>query len=211
MVGNIQERRETPLMRVVQGGSQPAISSVQSKAMLADRITPEARERGLKAIAGLGALLERDLFSRQEKGFEKRLEALKNSISSLLCGDAPVFKEHGDASERLVSRNHEIRIALSIEDGKPVLCHELESAIGVMLYMMKESEVSKRVGVLIGREEGGGRQIIFISGSGMKNLGPELLLAVRSAVELLGCEFRPNVSSVTIFVPLRQDGVPLAI
>jgi len=211
MGGNIQEKREAPLMRVVQGGSRPAFPSVQAKAIMPDGMTPAMRERGRQAIAGLEKILEDCVFSRQEKGFEKCLVELKGAIAGLLGGSAPKFEKYDNAAERLVSRNHEIRIALDIEDGAPALCPEIESAIGTMLYMMKESDITKKVGMRIGKEEGGARQIIQISGSGIKNLGSNLLPAVRSAVELLGCEFRPNGSSVTILVPLQQDGVPLAI
>ena len=201
---NVQERFGAQAMRVLQGGSQPAISGAQAKALMERRISPELRERAQKAVAGLERMLAED-FTRQEQGFRRSLLALKEAISGLLCGTSPVLEKYGrDAIEALVSRNHEIRISLAIEDGKPSLCPEMESAIGAMLYMMNEYE-SKRVGLRIGKEDGNERQIILISGSSIKNFSPNVLPAVRAAVELLGAEFRPNGASVTILVPLQPN------
>jgi hypothetical protein len=205
--GNVQEQLKSPVLRVVQGGSQPAISNAQTKMMMLDRIPLETRDRGKSAIAGLDRLLSED-FTKQEQGFKRSLAALKETLAGLLNGTVPEFKQYNhDAIEALVSRNHEIRIRLEIEDGKPVLCPEMEYAMGTLLYMMKESEISKKVGVRIGKEDGGERQIILISGAGMKNLGPDVAPAIRSAVEMLGCEYRPNGTSVTILVPLRPTAL----
>jgi len=214
MGGNVQEQMKPPIMRVVQGGSQPALSSMQAKAILNDRISPEMRERGAKAIAGLQKMLEED-FTKQEQGFKRSLVMLKETISGLLCGTAPDFRKYDrEAISALVSRNHDIKLSLSIEDGKPVLCPELESAIGTMLYMMNEYE-TKRVGLLFGKENDNEHQIIIISGASIKNFSRNVLPAVRSAVELAGCEFRPNGASVTMLVPLQPNsqtaGAPLPI
>ena len=204
MGGNVQEQLKTPVLRVVQGGSQPAISRAHANAMLTDRISPEMRERGLKATAGLERMLSED-FTRQEQGFKRSLIALKDAISGMLCGTAPDFRKYDkEAISALVSRNHDIRLSLSIEDGKPVLCPELESAIGAMLYMMNEYE-TKRVGLLFGKENDNEHQIIIISGSSIKNFSQNVLPAVRMAVELLGGEFRPNGASVTMLVPLQPN------
>jgi len=184
---------------------------MQKSPMMAGRDAPQMLEKGANAVAGLEKILEEAVFTRKEQGFRKSLLSLKDAISGMLQGTVPDFRKYDrNAIGALVSRNHEIRLSLMIEDGKPSLCPEMESSISALLYTMGEHD-SGRISLRIGKESGGGRQVMLISGSGMKNFAPLVVPAVQAAVELMGCEFRPNGTSVTILVPLRQDGVPLAI